>query len=199
MNKNKIANTVLAGVLALAVVGIGYSAYRQKAQADTIVPGFATVHLGLKVTIPTSDKITMKAVAYPELGGKKYYFKERTFTFDNPGVNNVEWYIRKIPAGNYKVSITSSSGTLDPQDQMITLSNDLASDRLVYELYLGEPLEVSSPVILPSPTPSPEELLEDSLTTLSPTATVTATATTSASTDRKDPIAPPALPDLSTN
>lgn len=177
MNKSKIANSVLAGVLALAVAGIGFGAYRQKVQADTIVPGYATLHLGLKVTIPTADKITMKAVAYPERGGKNYYFKERTFTFDTPGVNNIEWYIRKIPAGNYNVSITSSGGTLTPDNQLAILANDSVSDRAVYQLYIGEPQAISSPVATPSEIVSPEsEDIEDPLLQ-SPTATPTTTPT----------------------
>ena len=190
MNKSKLANSVLAGVLALAVIGIGFSAYRQKVQADTVVPGYATLHLGIKVTIPTADQITIKAVAYPERGGKNYYFKERTFTFDTPGVNNVEWYIRKIPAGSYNISVTSSAGTFSPGDQSIELTNDSVSDRAVYELYIGEPQEVSSPTVTPTPTLSavapPEN--EDLLT---PSPSPTSTATTDDSSTNRDLSVPP--------
>ena len=191
MNKNKIANAVLAGVLALAVIGIGYSAYRQKIQADTIVPGYATLHLGLKITIPTSNEIIIKAVAYPEQGGKKYYFKERTFTFDTAGTNNVEWYIRKIPAGNYKVMVTSSNGTLSPESQLVSMVNDTVSERLVYELFIGEPIKISSPVVEPSEESLPEdENIEDS-STPSPTATATTTATSDSSPTSRDLNVPP--------
>ena len=190
MNKSKLANSVLAGVLALAVIGIGFSAYRQKVQADTVVPGYATLHLGIKVTIPTAYQITIKAVAYPERGGKNYYFKERTFTFDTPGVNNVEWYIRKIPAGSYNISVTSSAGTFSPGDQSIELTNDSVSDRAVYELYIGEPQEVSSPTVTPTPTLSavapPEN--EDLLT---PSPSPTSTATTDDSSTNRDLSVPP--------
>lgn len=181
MNKNKIANTVLAGVLALAVIGIGYSAYRQKIQADTIVPGYATLHLGLKVTIPTAQEIMIKAVAYPESGGKRYYFKERTFTFDSVGINNVEWYIRKIPADNYKVVVTSSGGAFTPESQVVVLQNDTTSKRSVYKLFLGEPLEISSPVATPSATISPSE--SDTTVSPSPTPSVAPSSTSSPSND----------------
>lgn len=196
MNKSKVANSILAGVLALAVVGIGFSAYRQKVQADTVVPGYATLHLGLKVTVPTADQITIKAVAYPERGGKNYYFKERTFTFNTPGINNVEWYIRKIPAGNYNVSITSSAGTFSPGVQLVELTNDSVSDRAVYELYLGMPQEISSPVATPSATLSPAgEVIDiEDLLTPSPTPTTT---TGDSPTDRDLSVPPvPSLPSV---
>jgi len=195
MNKNKIANVVLAGVLALAVIGIGYSAYRQKIQADTIVPGYATLHLGLKLTIPTTDAIRIKAVAYPARGGKKYYFKERDFSFESAGINNIEWYIRKIPAGNYKVMVTSSSGVFNPESQLIDMTNDVVSERLVYELFVGEPLEISTPVIEPSIEPSEEasplDEVENIIDLPTPSPTATASATSDTSPTNGDLIVPP--------
>lgn len=168
MNKKKISNIVLSAVLALAVIGVGYSAYRQKIQADTIVPGYATLHLGLKITLPEANSIRIKAVALPENGGQRYYFKERDFTFSNSGVNNVEWYIRKIPAGNYKIMVTSSSGAFSPENQSTYLISDTVNERLRFELYLGEePQQASSPVVGPAQT--------EKSATPTPTATVTST------------------------
>lgn len=195
MNKSRIANAVLAGVLALAVVGIGYSAYRQKVQADTIVPGYSTLHLGLKVTIPETDNIRIKMVAYPERGGKRYYFKERDFTFKTPGTNNIEWYIRKIPADRYRVIITSPNGAFSPDSQTVELENDAVSTRLKYDLFLGMPEEISSPVADPSIT-LPDDTLLDPSSQRSPTATPTTTPTTT-STDREVSVPPvPQLPTL---
>jgi hypothetical protein len=182
MNKKKIANIALSAVLALAVVGIGYSAYRQKIQADTVVPGYATLHLGLKITLPETESIRIKAVALPEDGSSRYYFKERDFTFTNSGVNNVEWYIRKIPAGSYKVMITSSSGSLTPESQNTYLISDQVNERLKYELYLGEPREVSSPVATES-----EEVEGTTSVTASPTPTSTPTSTLPTETESSTP------------
>ncbi len=199
MNKKKIANVVLSAVLALAVVGIGYSAYRQKIQADTVVPGYATLHLGLKITLPEAESIRIKAVAFPENGGSRYYFKERDFVFTNAGVNNVEWYIRKIPAGNYKVMITSSSGSLTPESQSMYLISDQVNERLKYELYLGEPQDISSPVATET-----EEVQETATATATASSLIpTSTATAEEETPTADPtdteaLAPPVpqLPEI---
>ncbi len=193
MKKSKIANAFIAGVLSLAVIGIGYSAYRQKVQADTIVPGYATLHLGLKVTIPDPNAIAIKAVAYPLKGGKKYYFKERDFVFENAGVNNIEWYIRKIPAGNYKVMVTSSSGQFLPQEQSIELINDSINERVRFELYIGEPTAVSSPVVAASPSATTQPTESATLDIL---ASPTPTPVASTSTEPNNEILVPPVPTL---
>lgn len=174
MNKRKIANTLLAGVLALAVVGIGFGAYQQKIQADTIYPGFATAHFGLKITLPEAKAIRIRAVASPQRGGKKYYFKERDFIFETPGINNLEWYIRKIPSGIYNVTVTSSAGEFTPASQSVELENDAVSSRLKFDLFLGEPQEISSPVAPPLPVPTPSATL--SVPAIAPMASSTPSA-----------------------
>lgn len=190
MNKRKIANTLLAGVLALAVVGIGFGAYQQKIQADTIYPGFATLHLGLKLTLPEAKAIRIKAVASPQRGGKRYYFKERDFIFKTPGVNNLEWYIRKIPAGIYDITVTSSSGEFTPTKESVELENDAVSSRMKFALFLGEPEGISAPAVSLPPSPAPTA-------TISVPAIIPITSPTP-STDNEETILVPPTPQLPT-
>lgn len=187
MNKSKIANIILAGVLALAVSAVGFAAYRQKIQADTIVPGYATLHLGLKVTVPEPQSLKIKAVAYPTAGGKYYYFKEREFELASAGVNTIEWYIRKIPAGNYSITVSSTSGNFSPENQFIEMKNDQVSERVSFELNLGEPAEISSP----APTPPAGEPIWPETT---PSVEPSSTAVTPSSSET--PLLAPPVPQL---
>lgn len=144
----KTTNALIAGFLAFVVMSVGFFAYQQKASADTILPGFATAHIALRVTIPTAQAIKFKVVFNPTNGTKRYYFKERTFNFDTPGLNSVEWYIRKIPEGTFSVIVTSDSTALSPSPVSVPLVIDKVTETAKFELNLGMP---------PTPTPEAEE------------------------------------------
>jgi len=156
-NIRKISNYSIAGILAIGVLSLGFFAYRAKVQADTILPGYATAHVGLDITVPQAGTLPFTAKFLPLDGGKKYYFKSRDFTFEVAGLNTIEWYIRKIPEGNYKVVVTSLDAELSGSPIEIFLQNDQVNDTYDFSLNLGEPAPAQMPVPTPTPTPMPDE------------------------------------------
>lgn len=142
----KATNGLIAGFLAIIVMTAGFFAYQQKASADTITPGFATAHVALRIAIPTARSINFRVVFNSTNGSKRYYFKERVFNFETPGLNSVEWYIRKIPEGTFSVEVTADSTTLSPSPTDVSLAIDKVTDTAKFELNLGMP-EVPEPEI----------------------------------------------------
>jgi hypothetical protein len=138
-NIKKISNYSIAGLLAVGVMILSLFAYREKIQADTVVPGYATAHLNIHVTVPTITSVPFKATFLPQTASKNYYFKERTFELSAAGLNTIEWYIRKIPAGNYKVILESNGQQLTNSPFIVTLLNDKVNDTTSFELNLGSP------------------------------------------------------------
>lgn len=149
-NTKKIANISVAAVLALGVMTLGAIAYQQKIQADTILPGYATSHLNMHITVPTAQTVRIKAVYTPTNGSKRFYYKERDFDLGSPGLNTIDWYIRKIPGGDYNVTVTSLSGQFSPSYAATTLQTDQLNDTGKFDLFLGDP-----PTPTPTPTPEP--------------------------------------------
>lgn len=158
-NIRKISNYSIAGLLAVGVLSLGIFAYRAKVQADTILPGYATAHVGLDITVPQTGTLPFTAKFLPIDGGKKYYFKSRDFTFEVAGLNTIEWYIRKIPEGNYKVVVTSLDAELAGSPIEIFLQNDQVNDTYDFGLNLGSPAPAETPVPSPTPTIMPDELI----------------------------------------
>jgi hypothetical protein len=186
-NPKKLTNIAVASVLALGVIAIGAIAYQQKIQADVIVPGFATAHSSLKITIPTAETVRVKETFVPTNGSKKYYFKERDFTFQAAGLNTIEWYIRKIPAGNYNVTIKSDAGEFDPATTQVTLISDQSNDVGSFGLNLGTPI--------PSATPTAENTLAAPSVPAEPSASATPFASSSPSSSSSNIPTPP-MPSL---
>jgi len=185
----KATNAMIAGFLAVVVLTVGFFAYQQKASADTILPGFATAHIALRVTTPTAQSIKFRVVFNPTNGTKRYYFKERTFDFPTPGMNSVEWYIRKLPEGTFSIEVAADGSTLLPSPITATLITDKVNETSKFEHNLGMPPA-------PSATPTPELTLE---------ATDTETADTSADlygiepATGSDSVIVPPVPQLPTN
>ena len=186
-NPKKLTNIAVAGVLALGVIAIGTIAYQQKIKADMIVPGFATAHSSLKITIPTSKTIRVKETFVPTNGSKKYYFKERDFTFQTAGLNTIEWYIRKIPEGTYNLTIKSDAGDFTPTSTQVTLISDQTNDVGSFGLDLGTPV--------PSATPTAETTLAAPPVPAEPSASATPFASAS-STGASSNVPTPPLPSL---
>lgn len=163
-NPKRLTNIAVAGVLALGVITIGAIAYQQKIQADVIVPGFATAHSSLQITIPTTKTIRVKETFVPTDGSKRYYFKERDFTFQAAGLNTIEWYIRKIPAGSYNITIKSDSGELVPATAQATLLADQSNDVGSFGLNLGTPTPSATATPAATLAPAPPVPAEPSAT-----------------------------------
>lgn len=136
-NLKRISNYSIAGLLGVGVIILSLFAYNTKIQADTIVPGFATAHINIHVTVPEITSIPFKATFLPQTASKNFYFKERTFELSAAGLNTIEWYIRKIPAGQYKVLVESNGRQLSNSPFMATLVNDKVNDTASFELDLG--------------------------------------------------------------
>lgn len=115
-----VAFVLLVGFGLVVVFGINMVG------ADTVLPGYATAHLHLSVTVCEKSSVPIKAQFFPS-AGRKYYFKERTFEV-SPGLNTIEWYIRKIPGGYYNFQVSSAEGAVTPASGTVTLINDQASD-----------------------------------------------------------------------
>ncbi len=175
-NIRKVSNLSIAGILAVGVLLLGFFAYREKIQADTVLPGYATAHIGLNVTVPDARSVPFAVKFTPTNGGPTYYFKNRSFTFDIPGLNTVEWYIRKIPQGEYRVTLFSEDTELlgSPVDAL--LITDQVNDIAEFDLNLGEPYNPMennyNQTIEPSPT------AEESMVYESPVSTQTSTIVT---------------------
>jgi hypothetical protein len=169
-NLRRISNYSIAGLLAAGVMILSFFAYEAKISADTIVPGYATAHVGLNVTVPDARAVPFTVKFTPTNGSATYYFKTRPFEFTTAGLNTVEWYIRKIPSGSYKVTVSSSDQELNGSPVEVGLENDKVNETSEFELNLGEPMdetsdlfqeEPSSPTeptaVAESPVPSPTE------------------------------------------
>jgi len=150
-----IATLIGLGVVASAVLVLG------QVQADTIVPGFATAHVHLSITVCDASALPTQVKFMPEIG-KRYYFKDRAFELA-PGLNTVEWYIRKIPGGKYKVTLAPSQGIVTPDAQDVTLLSDKVSGNVNLSVYICEP------------TPSPTSTATPEQTIVSPSVTATNT------------------------
>jgi len=156
-NFRKVSNYTIAGLLAVGVLLLSFFAYRAKIQADTIVPGYATAHLNIQVTVPTIQAVPFRVTFTPlAANAKRYYFKERSFDLSAAGLNTIEWYIRKIPAGSYKLTLTSNQQELTGSPYEVSLENDVVGDTASFTLNLGEPASSSilAPAITPTPTPA---------------------------------------------
>lgn len=147
--------------MTLSIGGIGILGYA-RVSADTVLPGYATAHFHLQITVPEMRSVPVKAVFTPAQGSK-FYFKDREFSFTVPGINTVDWFIRKIPEGQYIVAISSPSGAFEPSTMSITLLANKVNDLGGPSLNLGTPL--------PTPVATSTEALP--LTSVVPTATTT--------------------------
>ena len=139
----KTAGALVAAVLALGVLASAILAARQ-IQADTVVPGFATAHINLEITVCDTEELEVEAKFTPPTG-KRYYFKKRAFPL-SPGLNTIEWYIRKIPAGQYQLTVLSREGLPLPELEDIYLTADKVNERKTFSVYICEP-PLPEPVI----------------------------------------------------
>ncbi len=178
-NIKKISNLSIAGLLAIGVLALGYFAYQSKIQADTILPGYATAHVGLNVTVPDARSIPFAIRFTPVNGGANYYFKNRSFTFETAGLNTVEWYIRKIPQGQYRVTLYSANNELSGSPVEVNFINDQVNETAEFELNLGEPSTEPGNSADSYTTPVAEESIvyESPTTTQTPAADTTQTGT----------------------
>ena len=172
-NLRKLSNYTIAGFLAVGVLVLSFFAYQAKIQADTIVPGYATAHVGLNVTVPDARAVPFTVKFTPTNGSKTYYFKSREFTFTVAGLNTVEWYIRKIPAGTYKVSVDSSNNELDGSPVQATLVSDQVNQTSEFQLNLGDPVDQT---VEQTATDTPEPTATAVEETPTPTSTASAAA-----------------------
>jgi len=146
-----VAVVLLVGFGAVIIFGLNMVG------ADTVLPGYATAHLHLEVTVCEKSSVPIKAQFFPS-AGRKYYFKDRTFEVSK-GLNTIEWYIRKIPGGYYNFQVSSVYGSVLPSDGNVTLVNDKSTDIAKFSLVICTPSQ---------PT---QEVLQDEPGTVSPTAT----------------------------
>jgi len=147
----RAAGSLVAGFLTLGVIGVSALALRNQVQADTLVAGYATAHVHLEVMVCNTPQLPLKTTFTPE-SGKKFYFKERTFDL-SPGLNTIEWYIRKIPGTKVKAQLTSSQGIVAPESQDVVLESDKVSETIKYSIFICEPTPTPTPV--PTATPAP--------------------------------------------
>lgn len=121
---------------------MGYS----RVSADKVLPGYATAHFHLQITVPEMKTVPVKAVFTPTQGSK-FYFKDRDFSFTVAGINTVDWFIRKIPEGEYTVAISSPSGAFEPSTMSITLLANRVNDLGGPSLNLGMPIPAPAPAV----------------------------------------------------
>jgi hypothetical protein len=151
-NPKSVVNIAVAGLLAVGVIGIGAVSYSQ-IQADTVLPGYATAHLQLKITAPAAESIDVKAVFAPS-SGNKYYSQEKSFALSE-GTNNIDWLIRKIPAGQYNLQMTAGQGDFIPSSRAVTLTSDKENAIDVVSLNLAQQVEPTHTLpLLSSETPT---------------------------------------------
>ena len=175
------ANAALVAFLAVAVIGAGIVGYNAQIQADTITPGFATAKVIMQITVPEAKDISINASFFPtDTRISKYYFKNRVFAV-KPGINLVNWYIKKIPGGDYNSTLKANIASFDPSGALITLPSDKVTDTSKYIINLGMPAPVSEDEM-----PEPTEAAQDGTNPnsppvpsldMSPTNNPTATAT----------------------
>lgn len=168
LRNRKTLNFLVIAILTFSIGGIGILGY-SRVSADTILPGYATAHFHLQITVPEMKTVPVKAVFTPTQGSK-FYFKDRDFSFATPGINSVDWFVRKIPEGEYSVAISSPSGAFEPSTMTVTLLANKVND-------LGGPsLNLGTPVVTVAPTTQPTELPLNSVAP-SPTETAADTST----------------------
>lgn len=162
LKNRKTLNFLIIAILTLSIGGIGILGYT-RVSADTVLPGYATAHFHLQITVPEMKSVPVKAVFTPT-EGSKFYYKDRSFSFTVPGINTVDWFIRKIPEGEYTVAISSPSGAFEPSTMSIRLLANQVND-------LGGPaLNLGTPV--PTPVPPIEQTAETlPLNSITPVAT----------------------------
>lgn len=162
LKNRKTLNFLIIAMLTLSIGSIGILGYT-RVSADTVLPGYATAHFHLQITVPEMRSVSVKAVFTPTQGSK-FYFKDRDFSFTVPGINSVDWFIRKIPEGEYTVAISSPSGAFEPSTMSIRLLANQVND-------LGGPsLNLGTPV--PAPIPPVEQTAETlPLNSITPVAT----------------------------
>ena len=149
----RAAGSLVAGFLTLGVIGVSALALRNQVQADTLVAGYATAHVHLEVMVCNTPQLPLKTTFTPE-SGKNFYFKERTFDL-SPGLNTIEWYIRKIPGTKVKAQLTSSQGIVAPESQDVILESDRVSETIKYSIFICEPTPTPTPIPTATPTPAP--------------------------------------------
>jgi len=150
------ANVALVAFLAVAVIGAGIVGYNAQIQADTITPGFATAKVIMQITVPEANDISINASFFPtDTRISKYYFKNRVFAV-KPGINLVNWYIKKIPGGTYKASIKSNIASFQPSEIAITLLSDEVTNTEKFVMDLGMPAPISEEE-MPEPTEAPQD------------------------------------------
>lgn len=148
------ANVALVAFLAIAVIGAGIIGYNSQIQADTITPGYATAKVIMQITVPEAKEISVNASFFPtDSRVSKYYFKNRVFTM-KPGINLVNWYIKKIPGGTYNASIKSNIASFQPSEVAITLQSDEVTNTEKFAIDLGMPTPISEED-MPEPTEAP--------------------------------------------
>lgn len=166
------ANIMVAGLLGLAVLGAGIIGYSAKIQADSITPGFATARVIMGITVPKQTEISITATFNPvDSQAKRYFFKNRVFVL-KPGINLVNWYIKKIPEDSYNVTIKSNLANFQPEAMQLALISDKITDTNKFVIDMGMP-----PVLTEDEMPEPTDTI--------PTATATTKTTT------KSPSSPP--------
>jgi len=131
----KYANIIIAAVIVLGV-GLVFGLTRLVG-ADTVLPGYATAHLHLEVTVCEKSNVNVRAEFRPPTG-KRYYFKDRYFEVQS-GLNTIEWYVRKIPGGSYRAIVTSNDGFFSPSEYDVDLTTDVANDSGRYSLVICTP------------------------------------------------------------
>ncbi len=132
-NGRPILNIAIAGLLALGIIGIGITSYFQ-IQADTVLPGFATAKVRLRVLSPNETKISIDA-DFATLNQTKHYFKSRQFELKE-GENDLTWYIRQIPGGKYTYNVTSDQGIFIPSGNTVEMTNNVENKLPVLSLDL---------------------------------------------------------------
>jgi hypothetical protein len=176
-NLRRISNYSIAGLLAMGVLALSFFAYKTKVSADTIVPGYATAHVGLNVTVPDSRAVPFTVKFTPMNGSSTYYFKTRPFEFQTAGLNTVEWYIRKIPAGQYRVTLDSSNQELKGSPVEVTFESDKVNETSEFELDLGSPPEAEQDNLFEdNSSPAAEETVAAESPVASPTETTSTEA-----------------------
>lgn len=132
-NSRPIINIAIAGLLALGVVGVGLTSYYQ-IQADTVLPGFATAKVRLKIMSPEKTTILVKA-DFKKQDEDKHYYQERSFEL-NQGENDLVWYIRQIPEGSYSYLVTSDKGIFTPSGNSVQMKSNVENEFEVVSLDL---------------------------------------------------------------
>lgn len=181
----KMAGVLVAAGLLIGVAGIAYVGIKMVG-ADTVLPGFATAHLHLEVTVCEKSSIPVRAQFTPQTG-KRFYFKERTFEVQS-GLNTIEWYIRKIPGNTYDAEISSTTNLFETGQARVALTNDKVGDVGSYALVICDPSKNATA------TPNSDEPGATTSTAPASSATPTTAASAAASEAVPPPVPIPEVP-----